>query len=343
MADPALDMIIRHRVGLEQYTNTINNRIRRHLQRVQKDIVDQINQRGPFIDERGVITKQKNRRRLTRMNKVIEDLLAEAHIALRKDQRDGLVDLAEYEAEFVEQLYTNGLGINSAFDRPSRELLRAIVTSEPFRGDVLRSWAQQMEANQLRRIKQQIQIGLTEGESIEEIVQRLRGTRALNFTDGQFAKDKRNAEALTRTAVNHVQSRAHEEVVKHNPKLFSKKYEWVSVLDSRTTPICQSRAGRIYNQGEGPLPPGHWGCRSVVRYFTKFEDVPESQPKYDEWLRDQPAAVQDEVLGKKKGRLYREGRLNLSQFINDGRMLTLEQLREREAKAWQALSRQNAG
>jgi len=51
---------------------------------------------------------------------------------------------------------------------------------------------------------------------------------------------------------------------------------------------------------------------------------------YHEWLKRQPAAVQDEVLGPTRGRLYREGKVKIDRFSVDGRRLTLEELRRRE-------------
>lgn len=47
---------------------------------------------------------------------------------------------------------------------------------------------------------------------------------------------------------------------------------------------------------------------------------------YDEWLRRQPAAFQDEVLGKRRAKLFRDG-MSLDQFVDRrGNALTLEEL-----------------
>lgn len=53
------------------------------------------------------------------------------------------------------------------------------------------------------------------------------------------------------------------------------------------------------------------------------------------WLKDQPAGVQDEVLGPKRAQLFRSGGLEIDRFTNDrGQWLTLDQLRERDAAAF---------
>lgn len=52
--------------------------------------------------------------------------------------------------------------------------------------------------------------------------------------------------------------------------------------------------------------------------------------RYPEWFARQPAWVQDKVLGKRKGALYRSGGLQLSTFSEDGaRALTLAELKEK--------------
>ena len=48
-----------------------------------------------------------------------------------------------------------------------------------------------------------------------------------------------------------------------NPKIIN-RLRYTAVLDSRTTPICRSLDGRIYQVGQGPRPPQHWNCRSIM-------------------------------------------------------------------------------
>lgn len=56
---------------------------------------------------------------------------------------------------------------------------------------------------------------------------------------------------------------------------------------------------------------------------------------YNEWLRRQSAAFQDEVLGAAKGKLYRKGGLQLDSFVDRrGNELTLSQLAAREPDAF---------
>ena len=56
---------------------------------------------------------------------------------------------------------------------------------------------------------------------------------------------------------------------------------------------------------------------------------------YGGWLKDQPKAVQDEVLGVKRAELFRSDKLSIGKFTDDtGKVYTLEQLKEREPLAF---------
>ena len=85
------------------------------------------------------------------------------------------------------------------------------------------------------------------------------------------------------------------------------------------------------------LPRGHKGAYDEFARKRKREltgRVPASTT-YDKWLRGQPAAFQDDVLGKTKGKLFRSGELTLDRFTHrTGDELTLKELAQREAAAF---------
>jgi SPP1 gp7 family putative phage head morphogenesis protein len=149
------------------------------------------------------------------------------------------------------------MAIKGSLDMPSGRLLEAIVTSRPFEGRILKDWSKQLEQGALHRVIQQINLGMVQGEGIDDIRDRL--------VDNALVNNKRAAEAVTRTAVNHVTNRAHSAMAKENPRLFP-HYRWHSVLDMKTSAMCRARAGQVYETGKGPIPPGHWWCRSTVVY-----------------------------------------------------------------------------
>lgn len=328
------DELIRHNIGLQRYNQHVLQRIQRHLERVQSDIELQTLQGLSDIGDPGNVWTTKGQKRLRALKEAIENLQVQAHKALRADFEDDIDLLATYEGQYAVDVYRKMLRLNTELHYITPRQLRSIVMSRPFQGLVLRDWAKKMEKGQTERIWKHIQIGLTEKEGLGEIVKRLRGTGALQYRDGQFAKDKRSAEALVRTATNHVHNRAQTALGEANPETFP-RYRWVSILDARTTWICRSRAGNVYPTGKGPLPPAHWNCRSTVVYLSAFSNQ-EPEPRFETWLRRQHVDAQEEILGPKRYKFWKQGKLPLKRFTDPGgRPWTLEELKARDKAAWQ--------
>ena len=72
------------------------------------------------------------------------------------------------------------------------------------------------------------------------------------------------AKSLSRSSVVHSANTSKEEVYKAN-KNDIKEVEWISVLDSNTTPFCSGQDGKFYDVGKGPRPPAHYNCRSITQ------------------------------------------------------------------------------
>lgn len=165
------------------------------------------------------------------------------------------------------------------FTQVELDQLRAIVLSRPFQGRLLKDWYKGLEAADQRRLRQAIQLGMAEGESVDQIVRRIVGTRKKRYADGGLAISRRDAQAVVRTAVNHVSNKAREQVWEANSDI-TPALIWVATLDGRTTPICRARDGRGAPVGgnelppnllpltpPGARPPAHFNCRSTMAAY----------------------------------------------------------------------------
>ena len=198
-----------------------------------------------------------------------------------------------------------------------------------------------------------IRPGFFEGQTNAEILKAIRGTAARRFEDGLLARMSRGEVALVHTAIQHMASVAREEVWGANSDIIA-KVRWVSTLDSKTTPICQSLDGQEFPLDEGPRPPIHINCRSTTTpvMIDKFEFISDNAQRasingpvkakqtYYEWLKDQPDSFQDVAIGPVRGKLFREGGLSAERFaeLNLGRNfepLTLAQMKKIEPLAFE--------
>lgn len=220
----------------------------------------------------------------------------------------------------------------------------AAVTARPFEGKLLKDWVDGMERMRLERLSAAIRMGVVEGQTIDDIVKRIRGTKALNYTDGVLETSRRSAAAIAKTYVQHVSNAAHQKVYDDNSEIVH-KVQWVSTLDGKTSSICQSRDGNVYPLDSGPRPPAHINCRSTTVAVLKtwremginMDEMPvgsrasmdgqvSAALTYQEWLSGKSAKFQNHVLGKGKAELFRSG-MTLDKFVDlQGHELTLEEL-----------------
>lgn len=141
--------------------------------------------------------------------------------------------------------------------------------------------------------------------------------------------------SISITAVMFAASIARRAFFDRNKRRF-RGYQWVSVLDSRTTDYCQSRHLLTWYYNEPELstlaaeehPPGHFRCRSITVPIFIGDEAVES-PSFEEWFERQPTETKREILGPTRYRLYADGQISISD-VNDGlgRRRTLEELRE---------------
>jgi hypothetical protein len=277
--------------------------------------------------------------------------------------------LADYEAAYQVDLLANVLpgDVQLEFQlfRVSVDQVYAAAISRPFQGGLLKDWAASAEANRLTTIRNAIRSGFVEGRTTDQIIRDIRGTKAKGYRDGRLDGSRRGLAAIVQTALSHTAETAREEVYEANGDVI-KAARWVSTLDTQTSPPCRLRDGLLYTADKAHKPIGHkvpwlagpgrlhFCCRSVSSPVTKsFRelglDIDEIGPgtrasmdgqvaadlTYGDWLKKQSAARQDEILGPARAALMRKGGLPFDSFYSPrGEVLTLDQLRQRDAAAF---------
>lgn len=212
-------------------------------------------------------------------------------------------------------------------------------------GEVVRKAFESIGTKQAEMFSQAVRNGLLTGESTDSIVRRLRGrlnreqlgtTQQIIQQGGLLtAMPDNQIRAIVRSSITQVSDAAMQQVAAANPDA-TKKYRYTAILDTRTSPICRSLDGKVYNWGEGPQPPLHFNCRSmrvpIVKGFAARDA--ELRQTYGEWLMDNPAK-KEQVFGSKTPYFnYLAKRYGpndaLRRFVReDGSELTLEQLERR--------------
>ena len=342
--DDLADALTSHQIGLQRLSTATVRKVLAQLRRSDGRIVERL-----LNEDISTLSRTRMERLLNDLRRVIDSAYLDATGALQID----LEQLAIYEGQYQGDLFKRVIPVAFETIAPSADQLVAAVNSRPFQGKLLREVYKELPAATFRKVRDTIRGGFVEGRTTDQIVRDLRGTAAMGYKDGILAKSRRDIEAVTRTALNHTANTAREYVYEANDDLI-KGVRWNSTLDGRTSLICMGRDGKVYAPGKGPRPPAHFNCRSSTSPVLKswrelgFDadelpagtrasmngQVPADQT-YDGFLRKQPKAFQDEVLGKTKADLFRSG-VKVDRFTDaSGVEYTLDQLKRREREAWQ--------
>lgn len=349
--DELQDRAIRHALALNDYAKGLSDKIVRLLNGADADLVDKLAARLVAIKERGFDTGPKTTERLRKLLDEIRLINTAVYGNIASTLVDDLSEFGASEAGFQKASIDTTLGVSLDTKLPTPARLRAIVTETPIQGNLLSSWVEGMSSGRVQRIEQQIRLGMVGSETTDQIVARIRGTKALQYRDGVLDISRRSAQSMVRTAVSHVSNVAAQDTWKANAHIV-RGWQFLATLDGRTTITCAGLSGQFFPLGEGPIPPRHIRCRSVSVPVTKSfkelgvdaDELPkgtrasmDGQPAADttfaDFLKRKGDAFQDQVLGKTRAQMWRDGKINdLSDFIkSDGTVLTLDQLRERYA------------
>lgn len=339
--------VVRHSLALRRYENGLMREIRELFRLAGDDLGGLLIRLDPTEVLPGWVPY-----RLRRLGDMAGEILQQVYADLGRFAADRLVSLGEVESEFAARLLERTAS-GVAVDIEAKELgirqWRSILQTDPIQGAPLKDWWATQERATVFAFRRQIQLGMANSETTDQIIRRVRGrfVRPGIYEGGVMQVSTRQAEAITRTAVNQIATRAQVETFEAN-KDVTDEYIFTATLDNRTSAVCRATDGMRFKYGEGPLPPLHINCRSVVRPVLNWEKLGLTPPPpgqraaqdgpvsakldYAGWLRQQTNAEQDEILGPSRAALFRAGKVNLRDLVRmDGRVLTLEELREKIA------------
>jgi SPP1 gp7 family putative phage head morphogenesis protein len=360
------DALIAHQVELLRFGKGLRNRIVRLLDRAEPELKAKLIARLERNTVLGWDPGPATTRRMQKTADLIKAINKPTFDEINKTITRELLGVAAGEAVFVAGLMTAKLPVTWEPALPTGRQLRAIVFARPFQNKVLREWLSRFSAGDRSRMMDEIRQGLVFSETPTQIARRIFGTQAMGGADGVREITRRGAQTLAQTATSAVSNASRQAVYNRNRSITPREV-YVATLDSKTTPICRSLDGDVYEVGVGPMPPIHMNCRSLRapvvdgrklgkrpattatkkrleglkgparrREVEKLTGRVPAETTYQEWLGKQKAGFQDEVLGPTRGKLFRKGELDLKGFVdNSGDQWTLRQLYEQDPGRFQ--------
>ena len=344
-----LNKEISHAIDVLGYSNAVTKKIIQILNSADASLYSKLT-----AELNKVIPSPEKISRIKALLRSVNDLNTSAYAKVSDKLKSDLRKFTASEVEYQQNLIGSVQPVKVLPISPEAAYASAIAT--PFQGKFLSEFLSGMETQKANLIRDAVRIGFIESQTTGEIVNKIRGTKALNYTDGIMNITRANAESVVLTAIAHTANVAQQALYDANEDII-KGYRYTATLDTRTTELCASRDGNYYPLGEPkPAIPAHFRCRSryvaVIKSFKELGldvDLPEStrasmdgqvpaKTTYQEWLKNQSVDRQNEVLGVTKAQLFREGKLTLDKFVSPtGHVYTIDELKQRNAKAFEAI------
>lgn len=248
------DDIIYHKILIEQQKNRIFN-----------ETVEIYNQ---LSKELKLISSNSN------SNDNLEDIIKRSQkeidnnfVILYKDAESQLKNIAAYELSFQNAILLNTVnyGSKKIVEKVSNELLYQTIFKDPIVGlnfiDSMSVINQSLKTDTASAIR----IGILNGETVTQIRSRIQ--QKIGISTNKY-------NSFIRTAVQNVTNTATQLTYEKN-KDFIERYQYIAILDNRTTDICKRLNGKIFKTGQGnnPKPPQHYNCRSFTIPIFSDSDI----------------------------------------------------------------------
>ena len=323
---------------------TVRRKVLRDLRRLENKIIAEIAEIAPADSERF------QARRLRSLLQRVRALINADYETINQELEEELTGLARIESDRQGKILSDTLEVAVTTTSLPESRVNSIYRNTLIEGAPSRQWWARQSRQLNQRFEDQMREGLLLGETNEQLIRRVRGTRTFNFTNGIMNITRRNAETLVRSSVQAVANQARFEMLQANRDVL-RSYRHVSTLDSRTSDQCIVRDNKRWDaQTLEPIghslpfrvPPIHFNCRSTlvgeVRGTNLVDDAERAsidgpvpaRTDFREFLERKGKAFQDEVLGPGKAELWRDGKITLQQLLDQqGNPLTLAELRQR--------------
>lgn len=269
------------------------------------------------------------------------------------------IALAAYEQAYIHQL----TGAKQK-EKEAKKLYNRAV-SQPFaQGNLFNAVFPNISKKMRDNAEMIIRDGITTGQTTQQIIDRIKGKKILEYNDGLLATIRIDIDSAVRTARAAISSSVYSDTW---TELGFGYVMDLATLDFRTSKGCAMRDHRIQkNSDTAERPPYHFRCRTVQigcdadgytavdRPFVASDkpviDIPTDQrdgvigtvdgkTTYADWFAMQDKAHQINWLGESRYKLYIDGKYTIDRFVDplSNKLYTLEDLKKMDAETFRSV------
>lgn len=305
-------------------------------------------------------SKAKSSKNIEDIKTILNEWFKSIDVDLFEQFDKSALQLAVYEASYSAKLVAGTAAVVNA------EKIYKTIKKAPFSGGALVDYLfADIAATLRKKVESAIRDGISQGQTNQQIVQRIKGRKALDYKDGLLKSSRESIERQVRTARSHISTATYIDTYK------ALGYEYVKVvatLDGRTCEYCASIDGDVFSIDDPlrprfPVHPNNrttyvpcnkdgeiGGLRPFVMDERKVKDIPKDERKhligqldantsFKEFFEQSDEFFQRTWLGKSKYELYKKGEYSIDKFADplNKRGYTLDELKVLDKKTFELL------
>lgn len=344
---------------INELTAAFNNLSDAQLMRLSELLGELSDSERKALQSINFSSKTKTSKNIEEIRSILNEWFKSLDVELFEQFDKSALQLAVYEASYSAKLVAGSAAVVNA------EKIYKTVRGTPFAGGQLVEYLfADIAASLRKKVEYVIRDGISQGQTNQQIIQRIKGRKSLDYKDGLLESSRSSIERQVRTARSHISNGAYFETFR---ALGSTHIKFISVLDGRTSLGCSQLDQKVWEIDDPKIrkPPLHPNCRSMVigvdadgnisgvRPFVsderKVRDIPKDQragkigqvdanTKFSDWFDDRDEDFQRNWLGSARFELYQKGEYRLDRFLDPlGRKYTLDELRDLDEKTFEDL------
>jgi SPP1 gp7 family putative phage head morphogenesis protein len=337
-----IDAAARHAHWLERYKTQRSNVALRMMAQIKKEIIAE-------IANGTVSTLAQSKDLESKIDRILSDGLEKVTAEITVELKSFGASQAGFEVMTIQGAAAGAVKVT----KPTASQVWALANTRPFNNKLLKETYAEFTDESRKVIRNTVRRAFFEGFAMTDLIKELKGSKEMGFNDGTFSGIDRKLKMLVSGSVSHMANAARSKVYEDNSDLVT-HVRWLSTLDSRTSGVCRGLDGQLFEVGKAPNIPLHPNCRSTTtavidpQYSKRNRSLSVRPTKgadgagkfkgagnYSDWLRSQPKSFQEDILGKKKAALFRDGGLEMKNFIHDEKELSMADLERNYPKAWE--------
>lgn len=283
MTDMMVDDANIRAINMARLDASLRAKVVQMLRELERELIANISD----VVENDPVTAARLKTLLAQVRKTIGTHYANIYDLNKED----LGKVAQAHAYQIASTVNGLVGVELMSLQTDAQQLQNLVTKTPIMGRYLEEWWQKQGTELFSRFTQQMRLGMLQGEGVNELVQRVRGTRAMGYTDAMMRMPTYQAEALVRTATVSIANTGRLQAYQDNADVLE-GIQWLATLDDRICEICMALDGCMWALPDGadpnkygdyeslsgdkdfPGPTAHVNCRCVqVPVVKSYKDL----------------------------------------------------------------------